>query len=98
MSARILYVEKKVFDEPQVGASGDVFGPYQFVRIELRQWKDGEHRDTILDELVVVDGAEAVRSSRVIHGGTDAANIRHAISTFDELCSAHPWATKEDAR
>lgn len=85
MSARILYHETRVFDPEHLESS-------QFVRVELRQWKDGSHHDVILDQVVVVDGEELVDSSRVLRHTSDATNIRYAIERFDALVVSHPWA------
>lgn len=85
MSARILYHETRVFGPLHLESS-------QFVRVELRQWKDGAHHDTIIEERVVVDGEEVVNSTCVLGGYSDASHIRHAIEQFDSLVAAHPWA------
>lgn len=87
MSARILYHERREFDGGQHTHESN-----QCVRVELRQWKDGAHHDTILDSLVVVDGDEILNSQKVLRGTTDAGAIRHAIEQFDSYVSAHPWA------
>ena len=87
MTARILYHETREFD-PGLHE----YESNQFVRVELRQWKDGAHHDTIIDKRVVVDGEEVVRETKVLAGGSDAWSIRYAIEVFDALVACHPWA------
>ena len=88
MSARILYHETRTFDPGYPESS-------QFVRVELRQWKDGDHRDTIIEQTVVVDGATVADSTIVMPNRSDAAHIRAAIRAFDALVASHPWASNK---